>query len=708
MQIKELEKPLVEKTYDPDKEEQVLRNFVDGRIMEMQDFRKNLGVEKEWKEADEEYLPHELDMGVKRKRFEQDQDTGLRSRVVPVGDNDEDWRSRNSAPILLAKIQTAVGVIVDNNPEAMLTALTKKNESSTNLIYSLWKRNWQINDSKEILKLFAFNDLKYGWAVGRSFPKIIKYKKSILDEIDTENSDNNKYEEKEIIWFNDVARQNLDPWRTWIDEQTKPYDIYSMNDCYYEMDFSYDAGQVEFGRYSNWQYVKKDSKFLRSEDKTAKESPEEQKIRKDIVTVGFYENRLKDIFIIYIPKDKIVLHKSPLPNDDGMLSLWHAPWILRNSNSPYGISLWTIIRQDKELYDKMNNMTMDQLVLSIMKFGFYTGTDAALGDGKIKIVPGQARKVTNGEVKWMEIPGPGREALEGRKQLNASMDDASGITPQLQGELSSKTLGEAQMSRESSLKRLKVPLENIVNAIEQDAYLTVSWMSQVYSTPEVKTFSNDEKMQAYNEENEIEANEVSRETNPVTGEPGEIQATYLPQLSLHLEGRDGQLFESKESQFFQVGKDILPSQIKWRGIFKVIPKSLLGSSEIIIKQTKNELFNLLVPLLSMPPEIAKNPAIQLCEANEEDPKDWLPDSWMQPQQPIMTPEQPGVEGGEEQPQGEEEPLFTPKGQQGGGEEQPLFTPRGGGQAPTVVPKGQVAGPTPRGGLGGLLKSMFKR
>jgi hypothetical protein len=44
-------------------------------------------------------------------------------------------------------------------------------------------------------------------------------------------------------------------------------------------------------------------------------------------------------------------------------------------------------RQNKTLYDKMKNMTMDQLVLSIMKFGFFSGTNTALGDGKIEIVP---------------------------------------------------------------------------------------------------------------------------------------------------------------------------------------------------------------------------------------------------------------------------------------------------------------------------------
>src|SRR5205085_239372 len=96
------------------------------------------------------------------------------------------------------------------------------------------------------------------------------------------------------------------------------------------------------------------------------QSDSDLKRRKDIVTVGFFESRHKDLFVIYIPKGGIVLYQSPMPNDDGYLSVKQTLWLLRNSKLPYGVSLWEIIRQNKALYDKMKNMTMDQLVLSIM------------------------------------------------------------------------------------------------------------------------------------------------------------------------------------------------------------------------------------------------------------------------------------------------------------------------------------------------------
>ena len=701
--LKELDKEIKVETRNQTEEEKKVSELVSKRKEEMQNFRRSLGIEKEWREADIEYVPHELEFGTPRKRFETDQDTGLRSRMVPIGDQTQQWRSNGAAPTLLVKIQTAFSIMIDQNPEAMLTAMERKFSDTTELAYSLWKRNWAITDGKEKLKLFIFDMLKYGWAIGRTFPHKISYKKDILTEFDSEKPENNKYETKEITWFNDIDRERLSPYKTWIDEQTKPYSQYSMNDWYFEMDFSYDKATVEFGKYKNWDMVKPDSRVVyEKEAKPATPEKESELMsRTDIVTIGFYENRAKDLYVIWVPKDKIILHSCPLPNDDGMLSCWQSPWILRSGDTPYGISVWKIIKQNKELYDKMENMTMDQLVLSIMKFGFHTGTSGVLGDGVINVVPGQSKQITNGKFDWMEIPGPGKDAWDGLEWKKAEMDADSGITPTIEGDLTGKTLGEIQLAREAALKRLKVPLENISWAIEQDAYLTLSWMNQVYSTPEVKEFTSNDEILAYEKESGVIHNELFQQTNPQTGEQTGLTATFLPELSLKLEERDGKLFESEKDRFFQVGKDLPVTSLRWRGIFKVIPRSILGTSETILKQTKTEMANMLIPLLVQPPELVKKTAMQLLKVNEEDPKDWLPESWlvektpeqMQAEQPLFTPlDGSAPEGGTDVSQGQ--PQHTMQNRAG------MTAP----SAPTAVPGGQVSSTgiaTPKSGLGKL-------
>lgn len=672
-----------------------VNNFVTRRVKEMQDYRKSLGIEEKWRDADREYEPAGLDSGRHQKmHFEADEETGLRSRLVPIGDGAKEWRSRNSDPTLLTKIQTAISVIVDQNPEALLSPAGKKYEAATAVAYAAWKRNWNVTNAKEVYKLFTFNVAKYGWGVGRSFPKLIRYEKEIFFQ-KGETPDKDVYHKATNTWFNDVGKENLDPFRTWIDEQTKPYDDYSMNDCYYEKDYSYDAAKVEFGDYEKFDDLIKPNADLRmsyNDTETEQDKDDELKIRKDIITIGFYENRLRDLYAIRIPKLNTCLYYSPLPNDDGMLSLWQTPWMLRSATNPYGISLWETICQKKELYDKMQNMTMDQLVLSIMKMFFYTGTSSLLGDGKVEIEPGKGYQMVNGKVDWMEIPGPGREAWEGLRHLKGGMDDDSGVTPTLGGELSDKnTLGEILHAKEGALKRLKIPVDNIADAMEQDAYITISWMAQIYSTPEVKEFVSLEQVAKYEQDSGLERSQLFGGVSEETGEPeGPFKATYLPEVQLPLEKEGETLKESPKDRFFQIGKDIPVGQLYWRGMFKVVAKSIIAPSSELEKQRKMELFNIMVPLLGNDPSLFAKPVKQLITVNEEDPKDWLPDAWIQflDQQgqslfvpnPAMQP-QVGPDG---------QPIDIGASNQSSMQGAAGTTP--GASAPTVVPQSQFSSP----------------
>lgn len=733
-------------TYAPDKNERAAIKYIDRRSSEMIDYRKGLGIEQRWREADEEYIPHELDFGTTRKRFETDQDTGLRSRMVPVGDVTQQWRQASSAPTLLAKIQTAVSIIVDQQPEADLVALLKKYQASTDLAYALWKRNWTITDAKEKLKLVIFDLIKYGWAVQRTYPRIVKYDKRVLETKDLANSEHDTYKEKEVTWFNDVDRMRLDPYRTWIDELARPYDVYSRNENYFEIDMSYDAAAIEYGDSPNWKFVKRGMVQERDDipkksNRTEQGQGSDAMKRKDLVTIGFFESRTKDIFTVWIPSDKIVLSLSPMPNDDGYLSLTDTMWMLRKSGMPYGVSLWEVIRQNKALYDKMKNMGMDQLVLSIMKFGFFTGTNTAIGDGVVEIVPGQARQITTSTgnaqqaVNWMEIPGPGKDFWTGLEAIQSMMDDESGITPTMEGDVTGKTLGEILHAKEAALKRLNIPVNNIAWLIEQDAYVTLSWMSQLYSVPTIMTFDTEDDLMKFEQEEQITRTALFGFQQQDGSFQGPYQAHFLPQLALHLENSEGNLKQSKDSSFYQVGKDIQPNQLKWKGIFKVIPRSIIDSSQELTKALKMEMFNMLVPLLQFPPELAAKPAEQIVRVNEEDPKDWLPDSFIQylengpqpqPAAPGMPPGAPGAGapgGAPQPPQGAPQGAPAPAGGPPPGVVMPAPATRASGtiqgdqgltppQAATLVPGGpapsiaQLMGGKP-GSTGGAFNRRLK-
>lgn len=618
-----------ENPYKPDKAEKIVRSFVKQRVKSMKDWRKSLNIEKRWDEADKEYLPNELEPSEQtwplRKHYETDQQVGLRAPLIRIGDDANDWRSQMRSMTLLNKIQIALALIIEQDPEAALIALEKKYEKTIPIARALWKRSWAITRSVNILKLIAFDMMKYGWAVQRTFPRKIKFDKEVLTEFDPADASKNKYETKENLFFNDVFRQRLDPRRTWIDETTRPYDHYSMNDCYYEIDYTYDQFVNECSQYPNWKFVKKDS--LVQEQRERYSNTGQEMKRKDLVTVGFYENRLKDLYEISVPVGDITLFSGPHPNDDSELSISHAFWILRDANLPFGTSLWEIIRQDKKLFDKMQNMTMDQLTLSIYKMFFYTGTSNFLNDGMIKIEPGVGKQIINGKVDWMNIPGPGQDSWKGLEYLKNQMDGDSGVGIILEGNAPKgrRTMGELLQQKESALKRMKTPIENIADLVDQDAYISLSWMAQLYSTPQLMEFDTPAHLLEFEAENDVQHQQIYQD-----GSADTLKATFLPQLALHLEDRNGQLTDSKNSQFMQVGQGALKTaKLKWRGIFKTIPKSIVSPSATLERQSKLELSNILVPMFQQDPQIMLKPAQQILEIYEEDPEDWFPDTWMQ-------------------------------------------------------------------------------
>lgn len=674
--------------YNPKDYEKEILDFVDSRIVSLKENRKNIlgkNIEDAWKEADSQYIPS-FDAKPKTvlggRAFVSDENTGLRSRLVDLSSLSEDWQSKIKQPTLFVKVQTALSIIIDKIPEAFFKPLSKRYEAATKIAYSTWKSSWETDNSTQQVKLFAFNAMKYGWAIGRTYPKIIKRQKEVLISYDTDNPEKNVYETKEITDFNGIHRENLDPYRTWIDEMTVPYDSTSINDWYFEKDYDYDTASLEFESYPNWKYVDKTSTITEETDIN-----QNKDLRKNIITIGFYENKNKDLYCLVVPNQKILLHACPLPNDEGKLSCWHAPWYLRDARTPYGLSLWDIIKENKELLDKMNNMTMDQLVLSIYKMFFYTGTNPMVGEGEIKIVPGKGIQNLGGKVDWLEVPGPGQDSFEGLKYVSSNIDDITGITPSLQGEITGKTLGEILHARESALKRMNVPIDNLAWALSQEAYISLSWIKQIYSVPEVLTFSTQEQLAAYERESGLEPGQIT--FNPETQD---ITASFYKELPLKLEKNKDRLIESKESRFFQIGKDISYQDFKWEGIIDVIPNSILSVSSELEKQRKLEVFNLVVPLLANPPEIFAKAVKQILNANDEQAEDWLPDDWVQylvfgKQEPLIVDQFPM--GGTPIGGGTNKPGQTDDSVRGSAqtmkEAQKLTLP----EMNTIVPKGQI-------------------
>jgi len=612
--------------------------FVTARIVELRASRKDVygfNIDELWNKADKDYRL-ESKRGGGKKVLVSDEETGWRSRTsnyMKLGASN--WQNMDATTNPFVKIQSAISILFDKIPEYDLIGGNKRYDATSNLQASLLQRNWQIAKSKEQLKVFLYCLSKYGFAVGRTYHRLIE--RSVQELVEYIPNGKSKYETTTVTDYNDIWREALDPMNVWIDDMARPGDRLSCNDWCWRRLMSEDEFKAEFSEYPKSKEVKaKGGLDISPDESESKRNVQE----KEQVEVIFYENRRKDMFVV-IANDIMVVNE-PLPYDHKDLSCWFTYWNLRHQNTIYGVGLLEIMRMDKNLLEKVQNMTMDQLVLSIYKMFFFSGTDKMDGDGTISIKPGVGRHTLDPKgISFLEIPGPGKDAYQGLEYLQGKIDTSTSISKTLEGEITGKTAFEVAQAKEASLKRLKTPLENIESALQVDAELTVSLMQQVYSIPQVEHLVNPEDINAY-------LDEVSSDPQFYGTDEDGFYAFRYKHMQLGLEKNENDEYVPAKGQNFFT---ILPDMLRWKGQVKIKPMSILSASQELDKVQKLELANLLFPLFQQPPELYKKPVEKLLKVYKENPKEWLPDTWLAPPQAPQGPE-----------------LFVPRNQAGGGQQ----------------------------------------
>ncbi len=637
--------------------------FFKQRKSELKNYRQaetGLNIEHLWRLADSDYKLTPLSQK-KRKRSSgenlREPQAYLQARKVNL--DSTSWQSDNSDAVVFSKIQTAISVLFDRNPEAILNPGSEKFVHLTEVAKTIFSKSQHDEDFKDKMKLFVFNLAKYGYAPAktsiketyREFEELVSY-----DPI----SGKKDYEKKKTV-TRKLFFEPLNNWNVWIDENAKPYQWDTINDWMYRKLYSSEQLKAEFGDTQKVNdALSSGSKDLMVLTNQAEDDTKQPFTRSDMNEVFFYENYRKDLVIveangIVIYEDKLPVHKK--------LSLSLASWNIRDDQSIYGIGLPEIIRQDKYLLDKIRNMTVDQLVLSIYKMFFYDGANNSQ-DSDIKIQPGKGQRILDpSKLKWLDVPSAGREAVEREEMLRANIDESSGITKALGGGLSMDPNLKAlalQQSKEASLAKLKTPLDNILFMLRHEAILRWDLIQELNMFPtEAKLLVNPNEVEAYLQE--IKSNPEMYHLDPKTNA---FYALRYPKIAAHLDlDENGSFVKSETRNFFHV----TPSMIRWDGEITFTAESVLVMNKELQRQMDLDMANLIIPLLAGDPKIMMKPVKQILKIYGKDPNEWIPESWLNPTPTEVPPIQP-----------------TP-----GEPQNPEFQPQGGGME-TVVPKQEVS------------------
>lgn len=576
--------------YNPTGQEAEILRRLDERMEVLRQHRRNIGgtdLEKLWKLADDESIPHEYNNSDLKK-----------------------WQSRQSGGMVFEKINTALSVIVDQNPEATLVPFSKQYQAKNDFMKALWDYSWQWKNNGPLsIQLFTHNLAKYGWAAGRHYHRYEEREVRDLSQYDPATN-KHTYKKRTIKDFDDPWTEILNPYDVFIDDMAKPQ--YFARDWWWRKVYSMDDFKFIFSsrRFRNAGRVGPGG----DTNEYGSASSNTRKTTKDLVEVKFYENTTNDEFHIMANHVLLTPNTSPLPYMHKRLSCFYNYWTLRNTNTIYGVGLPEAMRGNNKLMDLILNMSIDQLVLSIYKMYFYSPANDFSEDQYV-IEPGKGLPTNDPKaIQFLEIPGPGQDPPLWLDRLEKKVDDVTGVTKTIGGEALGKTAFEARQNLEAGLRRLKFPLRNIEQAFEVEGNLRLDMIQQVYSVPRSVRIIGEEEMAAFEADRKASPKlyfTEDTEMGPVT-----MRAEYKTASLPYQRNIAGGMEHSETDQLLE----LTPDAIRYEGELLIKPMSTLIRSPELEAEKSLRIYNLL----------AQNPYTDLYNAtkrtlikNQEAPKDWL-------------------------------------------------------------------------------------
>jgi len=573
------------------------------RLQDLVAFRKDCGVETRWKMADRLMEP---------KPLSGDWERNFRANKRML--QSSDWQSDNADLTVFQKVHIALSVLGDQNPRASFK--TNRRDFKALAPFRSAVYNWSLNqeDFKFKLKRFIHNQAKYGVAFACTKPLIKN--RDVDDLVAIDEKGNETYETRRTQDFKGPWFKPLRNWQVYWDDAAEVYDRFSMRDwAYYEQ---YSKSQLKV------LYPALDLTKLSGES-TQEEDGKENK-RKDLYKLFYYEDYVNDLMCL-ISNDK-VLDAFPLPNDQHRLTLNYGAWFLRDDVRIDGIGIPEVLAQDQNLYNKINNMTVDQLVLSIYKTYFYDGTNEE--DGVLTLQPGRGQQVLDPQkMRWLEVPTNNVEANQKLTKLQESMD-ANTFNKTLGGEaLTGKTAYEVEQIKNSSLRRLASPMDGLKYALTTDAHNRMDILHSILKNSEVETITDPIR---------VEAALAVYKNNPEIFKWDEENAVVYrykyPEVRLPLQKKGTEFVKSRDDNFFL----LTPEGVRNEGDIEIDVRDTLLPSVELEKTQLLELSNMLIPLLAGDPATNKKPAMMLLDKANQDPNDWLPDAWLSEQPtPVVPP-----------------------------------------------------------------------
>lgn len=579
-------------------------------------------------------------------------ENGSYTQIPMISKSDDTGVGRipySKEPIAFSKIMTAVSVLGGKAPDATFLASDKVYARTQ---YDLWKRTWTNPKSNGLptLQNFYQNVLGSGFGAYRVYPRTIQHMSQGVPR----------------IIFDDIYRQAINPRRIWIGSSVNIYDRWSRGECVYEVDQDAKTFKEKY----------EDSKYFQLESAvTVEETGIDDTQKQDFVTIRYYENPITNKYCVACGNYPI--YEGEMPNDDGFGHVVWANCFINNPSDPYGVGLVEIMRGNTEMYDYIERLSAEQVEAEISPLLF--GTNTGVGEMTYRRGPNVINPKGQGtSIDIVKTSGNVQQSLIFADSQKQKIAENTGINDILAGNAGEGTLGATVIMKEAALNRLIIPRNSVVACIEDDAYITVSWIKQTYTVDKIIEFNSDSEVETFIKLNPeyfvyridegtksepesfaIDTTEYEEETKKEGGKYG--YSKKVP-LSFDIKMKEGESEEEDSveeitseysipsSELFNILKD--RGHISDRIQIIVDPTSTLLPSEEINKQRITQVYQMVTPATvqimqfeTQMPELARTMMMQLdhiLEVNKESVYDWVPkdvyDRIMTVKPPAPTPQ----------------------------------------------------------------------
>ena len=536
-----------------------------------------------------------------------------------------EWNSNHVPPLTTATIESALAEMSDQNTRPLILPRSADDKPRSTVMKHIFDFTWDVADGDYELFKVEKNLLIFGTALAQEY---YWQDKRIVRKLVNPNakSRKDKYEETEVMEYDDCYMENVSPYDIFIDENARsinrgPYkarDIirrYVMPLSTFEQFFK---GEV-WDMYDNAKYVEGMSGDVNYYEFF--KPPTGEKMDKK-VEVLWYWSRNPDDSLIIVANDVLLVDK---PNIYRHKQLPFAEAIdIPRPNQFYGKGEADVMESIQDEYTLLRRMILDRNHLDIDKM-FLVSSRLTLDDRDLIARPHGVIEVDDIDgIKPMEYGDIPRSVQLSLEMLKQDAVRVTGIEDQSQAVRTPQTATEAAILKEAVLKRVRTKLKLLSKGFLTDiGRMRVANIIQFYSQPKLEKILGDrdsEKYKAILEREQLKGTLIKQGRNNFRAKFRDIRVKNKELISDETGGiverpfKGVSFFEAKPESFIPVSTGGYDVKFE-AGADMPVSKPLMQSKVL-------EMFDRLMPLAQAGIYDPMKLGDKLLEVHDFDPEDF--------------------------------------------------------------------------------------